>query len=80
MLTLPGDVLYIILDLLKAERDHSTLFQCALSSRWLAEPSLSVLYQWGYYFLMATVTRVLIFDQIVRHLSRIGRWYRGRAV
>lgn len=44
-LSLPGDVLYVILDFLKAERDYNTIFQCAMSSRWLAKPALSVLYQ-----------------------------------
>ncbi|KUL84048.1 hypothetical protein ZTR_07132 [Talaromyces verruculosus] len=45
MVVLSGDVLLIILDFLKAQVDHSTLFQCALVSRWLAEPALAILYQ-----------------------------------
>lgn len=45
MVVLSGDVLLIILDCLKAQVDHNTLFQCALVSRWLAEPALAILYQ-----------------------------------
>ena len=45
MVVLSGDVLLIILDFLKAQVDHNTLFQCALVSRWLAEPALAILYQ-----------------------------------
>ncbi|EEA20994.1 conserved hypothetical protein [Talaromyces marneffei ATCC 18224] len=45
MVILSGDVLLIILDFLKAQDDHNTLFQCALVSRWLAEPALAILYQ-----------------------------------
>lgn len=44
-MVLSGDVLLIILDCLKAQVDHNTLFQCALVSRWLAEPALAILYQ-----------------------------------
>lgn len=46
---LPNDVLYIILGLLRDERDYSTLYQCALSSRFLAEYALMLLYQYGLY-------------------------------
>ncbi|KAH8691290.1 hypothetical protein BGW36DRAFT_304777 [Talaromyces proteolyticus] len=46
MVALPGDVLLMILDILKTEgHNHNTLYQCALASRWLAEPALSILYQ-----------------------------------
>lgn len=45
-MTLPNDVLYIILGLLRDERDYSTLYQCALASRFLAEHALMLLYQY----------------------------------
>ncbi|EED20574.1 conserved hypothetical protein [Talaromyces stipitatus ATCC 10500] len=45
MVVLSGDVILIILDFLRAQVDHNTLFQCALVSRWLAKPALSILYQ-----------------------------------
>jgi len=45
VVALPGDILYMIFDLLKAEKDYNTIYQCAVSSRLLAEPALMVLYQ-----------------------------------
>ncbi|PYH87914.1 hypothetical protein BO71DRAFT_339995 [Aspergillus ellipticus CBS 707.79] len=42
---LPGDVLYIIVDILGDEKDYNSLFQCAIASKWLTEHSLAVLYK-----------------------------------
>ncbi|PYH47529.1 uncharacterized protein BP01DRAFT_390059 [Aspergillus saccharolyticus JOP 1030-1] len=42
---LADDVLCMILDILGDERDHHSLFQCALSSRHLAAHSIPVLYK-----------------------------------
>ncbi|OJJ46705.1 hypothetical protein ASPZODRAFT_132829 [Penicilliopsis zonata CBS 506.65] len=44
-LTLPGDVVYMILDLLRDDRDYNSIYQCAISSKYLCEPALAILYQ-----------------------------------
>ncbi|PKY01506.1 hypothetical protein P168DRAFT_258083 [Aspergillus campestris IBT 28561] len=42
---LPGDVIYIILDILGDEKDYNSLYQCAVSSRCFTEHALAVLYK-----------------------------------
>ncbi|PWY73645.1 hypothetical protein BO70DRAFT_364545 [Aspergillus heteromorphus CBS 117.55] len=42
---LPGDIIYIILDILGDEKDYNSLFQCAISSRYFTEHALAVLYK-----------------------------------
>lgn len=43
---LPNDVFYIILGQLRDERDYSSLYKCALSSKFFAEHALMLLYQY----------------------------------
>ncbi|KAE8372729.1 hypothetical protein BDV26DRAFT_88129 [Aspergillus bertholletiae] len=42
---LPGDILYIILDILGDQRDYNSLYQCAITSRCFTEHALQVLYK-----------------------------------
>ncbi|PLB48017.1 hypothetical protein P170DRAFT_386160 [Aspergillus steynii IBT 23096] len=44
-LVLPGDVLYMILDILGDEKDYNSLYQCALSSKCFTEFALTSLYK-----------------------------------
>ena len=44
---LPGDVIYIILDILGDEKDYNSLYQCAVSSRCFTEHALAVLYKYA---------------------------------
>lgn len=50
--SLPAEVLYMILDQLRDERDYNTIYQFALSSKYFTEPALTILYQyvptWNY--------------------------------
>ncbi|KAL5339571.1 hypothetical protein BJX70DRAFT_363306 [Aspergillus crustosus] len=43
--TLPSEILFLVLDNLGDDRDYNTLYQCALSSKYLAEHALAVLYR-----------------------------------
>ncbi|PTU19329.1 hypothetical protein P175DRAFT_0298284 [Aspergillus ochraceoroseus IBT 24754] len=43
--TLPSDVLFMILDVLGDEKDYNSLYQCALASKCFTEHALSVLYR-----------------------------------
>lgn len=51
-LDIPVEVLYMILDQLRDERDYNTIYQCALSSKYFTELALTILYQyvptWSY--------------------------------
>ncbi|KKK15086.1 putative DNA polymerase alpha catalytic subunit [Aspergillus rambellii] len=44
--TLPSDVLFMILDVLGDEKDYNSLYQCALASKCFTEHALSVLYRY----------------------------------
>ena len=46
-LTLPSDVRFIIFDVLRDERDYNSIYQCAISSKYLAEQALATLYRWA---------------------------------
>lgn len=52
---LPNEVLYIILDLLRDEKDYNTLYQCATSSRFFTEQALILLYQYDRYMVYSYV-------------------------
>ncbi|OJJ01148.1 hypothetical protein ASPVEDRAFT_52165 [Aspergillus versicolor CBS 583.65] len=43
--TLPSEILFMVLDNLGDEKDHNSLYQCALASRHFTEHALSVLYR-----------------------------------
>ncbi|BCR88018.1 uncharacterized protein ACHE_40582S [Aspergillus chevalieri] len=43
--SLPAEVLYMILDQLRDERDYNTIYQFALCSKYFTEPALTILYQ-----------------------------------
>lgn len=45
-LDIPVEVLYMILDQLRDERDYNTIYQCALSSKYFTELALTILYQY----------------------------------
>ncbi|KAI9368497.1 hypothetical protein BJX61DRAFT_537211 [Aspergillus egyptiacus] len=44
-MTLPSEILFMVLDNLGEERDYNSLFQCALASKLFTEHALSVLYR-----------------------------------
>lgn len=44
--SLPAEVLYMILDQLRDEREYNTIYQFALSSKYFTEPALTILYQY----------------------------------
>ena len=43
--SLPSDVIFLIFDYLKEDRDFNAIYQCALSSKHLGEQALIALYQ-----------------------------------
>ncbi|KAL3488731.1 hypothetical protein BJX62DRAFT_171904 [Aspergillus germanicus] len=43
--TLPSEILFMVLDNLGEERDFNSLYQCALASRFFTEHALSILYR-----------------------------------
>ncbi|KAL4979899.1 hypothetical protein BDW66DRAFT_126323 [Aspergillus desertorum] len=43
--TLPSEILFMVLDYLGDERDYNSLYQCTLSSRYFTEHALSILYR-----------------------------------
>jgi hypothetical protein len=43
--TLPSEILFMVLDNLGDDRDYNSLYQCALASKYFAEHALAVLYR-----------------------------------
>ena len=46
-LILPREILYMILGLLRDDRDYASIYRCAISSKYLAGEALTILYQYG---------------------------------
>ena len=45
-LRLPREILYMILGLLRDDRDYASIYRCAISSKYLAGEALTILYQY----------------------------------
>lgn len=51
--TLPGDIIYLIVEILGQEKDFNSLFQCAVSAKCFTEHAVTTIYKFVYMLLVS---------------------------